>query len=161
MLWALARRRRERPFLESVRRPQWWRAGRRRRGASIVLAWRAPLLVGTLGPRRALVNAPRPLPRNDTIRVQRGMPRGDTMDGVTPELVLPPRILLGPGPSMADPRVLRAMSTPLLGQFDPDFTELMQEVMALSRVVFHTQNPFTFPVSGTRRAGLEAGIASV
>lgn len=82
------------------------------------------------------------------------------MDAEVPELLLSPRILLGPGPSMADPRVLRAMSTPLLGQFDPDFTTLMQEVMALSRVVFQTQNPFTFPVSGTGRAGLEAAIAS-
>ena len=82
------------------------------------------------------------------------------MDPMTSELLLSPRILLGPGPSMADPRVLRAMSTPLLGQFDPEFTELMQEVMALSRVVFQTQNPFTFPVSGTGRAGLEAAIAS-
>ena len=41
-----------------------------------------------------------------------------------------PRILLGPGPSMADPRVLRAMATPLLGQFDPEFTAIMDEVMA-------------------------------
>jgi (S)-ureidoglycine-glyoxylate aminotransferase len=61
---------------------------------------------------------------------------------------------------MADPRVLRAMATPLLGQFDPEFTGLMQEVMDLSRLVFQTQNPFTFPVSGTGRAGLEAAIAS-
>jgi hypothetical protein len=82
------------------------------------------------------------------------------MDAEVPELLLPPRILLGPGPSMADPRVLRAMSTPLLGQFDPDFTTIMREVMALSRVVFQTQNPCTFPVSGTGRAGLEAAIAS-
>ena len=79
------------------------------------------------------------------------------MDAEVPELLLSPRILLGPGPSMADPRVLRAMSTPLLGQFDPDFTTLMQEVMALSRVVFQTQNPFTFPVSGTGRGGPGGG----
>ena len=68
----------------------------------------------------------------------------------------PPRLLMGPGPVNADPRVLRAMSTPLLGQFDPDFTAIMQEVMALSRLVFQTENPCTFPVSGTGRAGLEA-----
>jgi (S)-ureidoglycine-glyoxylate aminotransferase len=82
------------------------------------------------------------------------------MDAEVPELLLTPRILLGPGPSMADPRVLRAMSTPLLGQFDPEFTAIMQEVMALSRFVFQTENPCTFPVSGTGRAGLEAAIAS-
>jgi len=56
---------------------------------------------------------------------------------------------------MADPRVLRAMATPLLGQFDPEFTAIMDEVMALSRLVFQTASARTFPVSGTGRAGLE------
>jgi (S)-ureidoglycine-glyoxylate aminotransferase len=71
------------------------------------------------------------------------------------------RILLGPGPTMADPRVLRALATPLLGQFDPEFTAIMNDVMALSRFVFQTDNPCTFPVSGTGRAGLEAAIVSI
>src|SRR5262245_4871826 len=71
------------------------------------------------------------------------------------------RILLGPGPTMADPRVLRAMSTPLLGQFDPDFTRIMNEVMALSRVAFQTTNARCYPVSGTGRSGLEAAIVSI
>lgn len=77
------------------------------------------------------------------------------------DLVPSHRILLGPGPSMADPRVLRAMATPLLGQFDPEFTAIMTEVMALSRLAFQTENLHTFPVSGTGRAGLEAAIASL
>ncbi len=76
------------------------------------------------------------------------------------ELLPSPRILLGPGPSMADPRVLRAMATPLLGQFDPEFTGVMNEVMALSRLAFQTANARAFPVSGTGRAGLEAALAS-
>jgi len=71
------------------------------------------------------------------------------------------RILLGPGPSIADPRVLRAMALPLLGQFDPEFTAIMTDVMKLSRLVFETDNVQTFPVSGTGRAGLEAAIASL
>lgn len=71
------------------------------------------------------------------------------------------RILLGPGPTMADPRVLRAMSMPLLGQFDPDFTQIMNDVMALSRAVFQTANVRCYPVSGTGRSGLEAAIVSV
>jgi (S)-ureidoglycine-glyoxylate aminotransferase len=77
------------------------------------------------------------------------------------DLLPGPRILLGPGPTMADPRVLRAMATPLLGQFDPEFTVLMNEVMTLCRHVFQTANPRTYPVSGTGRAGLEAAITSV
>jgi aspartate aminotransferase-like enzyme len=77
------------------------------------------------------------------------------------DLLPNPCILLGPGPSMADPRVLRAMATPLLGQFDPEFTAIMNEVMALCRFAFQTDNAKTFPVSGTGRAGLEAAMASL
>src|SRR5258708_10997928 len=72
-----------------------------------------------------------------------------------------PRILLGPGPSMADPRVLRALAMPLLGQFDPEFTAIMDEVIVLSRLVFQTAGARTFPVSGTGRAGLEAAMVSL
>jgi (S)-ureidoglycine---glyoxylate transaminase len=77
------------------------------------------------------------------------------------DLVPGPRILLGPGPSMADPRVLRAMSMPLLGQFDPEFTAIMNDVATLSRFAFQTTNQRAFPVPGTGRAGLEAAVASV
>jgi aspartate aminotransferase-like enzyme len=83
------------------------------------------------------------------------------MTGPIGDLLPGPRLLLGPGPSMADPRVLRAMATPLLGQFDPEFTAIMNEVMALSRLAFQTENARTFPVSGTGRAGLEAAIGSI
>jgi (S)-ureidoglycine-glyoxylate aminotransferase len=62
---------------------------------------------------------------------------------------------------MADPRVLRAMAAPLLGQFDPAFTAIMNEVMALTRFVFQTANARAFPVPGTGRAGLEAAIVSL
>src|SRR5260370_7027610 len=72
-----------------------------------------------------------------------------------------PGILLGPGPSMAAPRVLRALAMPLLGQFDPEFTAIMDDVMVLSRLVFQTAGARTFPVSGTGRAGLEAAMVSL
>src|SRR5437667_5381283 len=77
------------------------------------------------------------------------------------ELLPGPRILLGPGPSMADPRVLRAMSTPLLGQFDPEFTAIMNDVTELTRFAFETGNERAFPVSGAGRAALEAAITSI
>ena len=41
------------------------------------------------------------------------------------ELNPPPRLLMGPGPVGVDPRVLRALSMPMLGQFDPAFTAYM------------------------------------
>ena len=77
------------------------------------------------------------------------------------ELLPPARLLLGPGPSMVHPRVLKAMSTPLLGHLDPKFLEIMNEVQALLRAVFQTQNPFTVAVSGTGSAGMEAALVNV
>lgn len=73
----------------------------------------------------------------------------------------PTRLLCGTGPTNPDPRVLRAMAAPVLGQFDPVFTAIMTDVMELTRQVFRTQNPRTFAISGTGRAGMEAGIASL
>ncbi len=78
-----------------------------------------------------------------------------------PELDMPPRILLGPGPSMVDPRVLRAMATPLVGHLDPRFLELMDRTQGLLRYFFETQNPITIPVSGTGTAAMEAAIANM
>ena len=68
----------------------------------------------------------------------------------------PARTLLGPGPSNAHPRVLKAMATPLVGHLDPSFLELMDEVQRLLRPVFQTQNRLTIPVSGTGTAGMES-----
>src|SRR4051812_1380060 len=73
----------------------------------------------------------------------------------------PPRLLMGPGPINADPRVLRAMSAQLLGQFDPQFRAYMRETMELYRGVFQTANRWTFLIDGTARAGIEAALASV
>jgi hypothetical protein len=42
-----------------------------------------------------------------------------------------PRMLMGPGPINADPRVLKAMSSHLFGQFDPQFRGFMRETMGL------------------------------
>ena len=72
-----------------------------------------------------------------------------------------PRLLMGPGPINVDPRVLRAMSAQMLGQFDPQFTRCMNDVMALYRGVFQTRNRWTFVVDGTARAGIEAVLVSL
>ncbi|MHB1228866.1 MAG: aminotransferase V [Halothiobacillus sp. 20-54-6] len=73
----------------------------------------------------------------------------------------PPRLLMGPGPINADPRVLRAMSAQLLGQYDPAMTHYMNETMALYRQVFKTENQATLLLDGTSRAGIEAILVSV
>jgi len=77
------------------------------------------------------------------------------------ELDPEPRLLMGPGPVDVYPRVLRAMSTPLQGQFDPQFTGYMNQTMALYRHVFRTENRWTLLIDGTARAGIEACLASI
>ena len=72
-----------------------------------------------------------------------------------------PRLLMGPGPINADPRVLRAMSAQLLGQFDPQFREYMKEVSELYRGVFQTRNRWTLLIDGTARSAIEAALASL
>ncbi|MBI2877377.1 MAG: alanine--glyoxylate aminotransferase family protein [Candidatus Tectomicrobia bacterium] len=83
------------------------------------------------------------------------------MSQTYPELNPGLRILLGPGPSDVHPRVLKALSTPLVGHLDPDFLKLMNETMALLRFVFQTENRLTLPVSGTGSAGMEACLCNL
>ncbi|WP_199617620.1 pyridoxal-phosphate-dependent aminotransferase family protein [Paenibacillus alkalitolerans] len=71
------------------------------------------------------------------------------------------RTIMTPGPVEADPRVLRAMATPVLGQFDPEFTDIMNETMDMIRETFKTANHNAFPVDGTSRSGLEAALVSL
>ena len=71
------------------------------------------------------------------------------------------RLLMGPGPVDVYPRVLQAMSRAMLGQFDPQFTTYMNQVMALYRRVFRTENQWTLLVNGTARSGIEACLTSL
>jgi (S)-ureidoglycine---glyoxylate transaminase len=71
-----------------------------------------------------------------------------------------PRLLMGPGPINADPRVLKALATPLIGQFDPQFRVYMKETMELYRRVFETRNRWTLLVDGTARAAIECVMVS-
>lgn len=78
-----------------------------------------------------------------------------------PELNPPVRLLMGPGPSNADPRVLKAMSTPVIGHLDPAFLRIMDETMTWMRQVFQTENHHTVPMSATGSAGIEAMMVNL
>ncbi|KGE18900.1 pyridoxal-phosphate-dependent aminotransferase family protein [Paenibacillus wynnii] len=71
------------------------------------------------------------------------------------------RCIMTPGPVEVDPRVLRAMSFPVLGQFDPEFTDIMNETMGMLRELFVTGNQWAYPVDGTSRSGIEAAMVSL
>ena len=68
---------------------------------------------------------------------------------------------MGPGPSDVAPSVLQAMARPLVGHLDPAFVKMMEEIKAMLRAVFQTQNDLTFPISGTGSAGMEFCCANL
>ena len=78
-----------------------------------------------------------------------------------PELQISRRILLGPGPSDVHPRVLRALSTPLVGHLDPEFVARMERVKQMLRDTFRTKNHLTLPLSATGSAGMEAVMVNL
>lgn len=78
-----------------------------------------------------------------------------------PELNVPERVLLGPGPSMVPPRVLQAMRTPLVGHLDPQFLEIMRRTQVLLRDLFRTGNEVTIPISGTGTAAMEVAVVNM
>jgi len=80
---------------------------------------------------------------------------------MTSEFHPPARILMGPGPSNADPRVLLAMAKPLVGHLDPEFIKIMNHLQDLLRHLFGTQNAQSIPISGTGSAGMEAAFVNV
>lgn len=72
-----------------------------------------------------------------------------------PKVNPPIRTLLGPGPSPVHPRVLEALSLPVVGHLDPKFLEIMDQSMAMLRELFQTKNRLALPMSGTGSAGME------
>jgi len=73
----------------------------------------------------------------------------------------PIRILMGPGPSDIHPRVLEALAKPTVGHLDPYYLQVMDEMQAMLRTVFRTENRMTFAVSGTGSAGQEATVVNM
>ncbi|MGB7087444.1 MAG: alanine--glyoxylate aminotransferase family protein [Phormidesmis sp.] len=76
------------------------------------------------------------------------------------KLDIPARLLLGPGPSNADPAVLAAMDRQPIGHLDKAYLSLMDEVQELLRYAWQTDNRMTLPVSGTGSAAMEATLAN-
>ena len=85
---------------------------------------------------------------NDTFRITPGA------------LDIPERLLLGPGPSNSNPDVVAAMNRQPIGHLDPAYLGLMDEVQAMMRYVWQTENKMTLPISGTGSAAMEATLAN-
>lgn len=74
---------------------------------------------------------------------------------MTASFIPPKRILMGPGPSDVPQRILDAMARPTIGHLDPAFVDLMEQIKAMLRMAFQTENALTFPVSAPGSAGME------
>lgn len=79
----------------------------------------------------------------------------------TPSFNPPTRILMGPGPSGAHPRVLKAMTAPILGHLDPEFLKIMDECNDMLRTVMGTSNRITLATPGTGTSGMEAAVMNL
>jgi len=71
------------------------------------------------------------------------------------------KVLLGPGPSTVHPRVLQALSLPVMGHLDPAFFQVMDDVCEMLRMVFHTTNSMTVPISSTGTGAMETACANI
>lgn len=85
----------------------------------------------------------------------------NNMSELIGELNPPTRLMLTPGPSSVDPRVYRALATPLVGHLDPWFLDMMGDVQVLLRRAFQTQNRITYPISASGSGGIEASVFNV
>ncbi|GFR47564.1 hypothetical protein Agub_g9289 [Astrephomene gubernaculifera] len=74
---------------------------------------------------------------------------------------VPSRLLMGPGPANAHPRVLAAQALPLLGHMHPPFFKIMDDISEGLRYAFQTNSKYTCMISGTGHAGMEAAIANL
>ena len=78
------------------------------------------------------------------------------------EFKAPKRVLMGPGPSNVDTRVMEALSQPILSHLDPAFQdEVMDAIQDGLQMVFEAENSLTLPISGTGTAGMEAALINM
>jgi alanine-glyoxylate transaminase/serine-glyoxylate transaminase/serine-pyruvate transaminase len=72
------------------------------------------------------------------------------------------RILLGPGPSLTSPRVMRAMAAPTVSHLDPVMLKLLDDVRSrLMRLFRAPEGSFAFAVSGTGTSGMETVVSNL
>ncbi|PQV63604.1 alanine-glyoxylate aminotransferase apoenzyme [Abditibacterium utsteinense] len=96
-----------------------------------------------------------------------GLPNGSTSHSEVfdinsiPEIKIPPRVLMGAGPSASYPEALRAMGANTLGHLDPEFLGIMSNVGTMLKRVFKTENPITGAIPGTGTAGMEAALCNL
>lgn len=76
-------------------------------------------------------------------------------------ITVPKRTIMTPGPVEVNPKVLQVMSNSILGQYDPVFLDIMNEVKELIKQPFGTKNEQAFAIDGSSRSGIEAAMIAI
>jgi alanine-glyoxylate transaminase / serine-glyoxylate transaminase / serine-pyruvate transaminase len=93
--------------------------------------------------------------------MRRSTKLGSMTPSIPASLQPPARLLCGPGPSNVEPAALAAMQRPMLGHLDPDFHDILLEVIDLLRAAYRASGGLVFPLQATGTSGMEAGIANL
>lgn len=94
-------------------------------------------------------------------RAGEAIPAVSSAHGIKGHIEVPSRLLMGPGPANAHPRILAVQTLPLLGHMHPPFLKIMDEIQEGLRYTFQTDSKYTLMVSGTGHAGMEACISNL
>jgi alanine-glyoxylate transaminase/serine-glyoxylate transaminase/serine-pyruvate transaminase len=71
-------------------------------------------------------------------------------------------LLLGPGPSPVDARVMRAMAAPVLSHLDPKMMAILDDIRArLTEAFKGAEGSFALAISGTGTSGMEAAVGTL
>ena len=72
------------------------------------------------------------------------------------------KLLLGPGPSPVEPRVMRAMAAPVLSHLDPEMMAILDDIRARLAVAFKAaEGSLALAISGTGTSGMEAAVGTL
>ncbi|ENN81587.1 alanine--glyoxylate aminotransferase isoform X2 [Dendroctonus ponderosae] len=81
--------------------------------------------------------------------------------GLKSPLRIPHKLLMGPGPSNSSPRILNALSQPILGHMHSELFDIMDEIKKGIQYVFQTNNQLTLAISASGHAGMEAVLCNL
>lgn len=76
-------------------------------------------------------------------------------------LIIPNKILMGPGPSNAPQRVLDAMRQPIIGHLHPETLQIMDEIKEGCQYILQTRNPVTLCVSASGHGAMETVLCNL
>ena len=71
------------------------------------------------------------------------------------------RLLCGPGPSNVHPKVLDAMHLPINGHLDPDFWDVLVDLVEGMKALWRRPDGLSLCLSASGTSGMEAGLANL